>query len=233
MEKKQKYYNSIDWGIVTKKTEKARSDGIKFLKETGFESMNFVSYNCNEFLNNLDEIDKMLKSTKSGYIAIFDPINPEIKRCSIPGDATCIKHVLEFIKINNLNLYDFKISFTERILDVEDSFCGVVMTDGKGNTVIEIYVDSSNIVGLTSAGVDPEKTQYYRFYDFGNAPGVKQIINKIKTNCEAFSGYYEFIYGKVNGKAKVYFTSYSDNPQYLNILKNNQSSNNGKSILKF
>jgi hypothetical protein len=203
MEGKKNYYNSIEWGIITQNTKESRSNGIAFLKSYGFDTMNFASYDSEQFLDNLKQIAEMLKATKSGYITIFDPISPDIKRCSIPGNVVEINQVRDYINDNKIDLTKFKVSFTERILDVPNSFCGTVITDGSGNTIIEILKGSSNIMELTSAGVDASKTEFFEFYDFEKVFWVPQIINIIKEQCQCFRGYYEFIYGKVNDRTSI------------------------------
>ena len=70
--------------------------------------------------------------------------------------------------------------------------------------------------------MDPSKIRYYEFYYFDESRVVPYIINRIKMDCEHYEGYYEFIYGKYNGKTAVYYTYYSDNKQYTNIFEQNQ-----------
>jgi hypothetical protein len=219
MEGKKRYYNSVEWGILKQDVGNLRSNGTSFLREMGFNASSNISFNHEQFYNELERIDLLFKTTKSTCIVIFDPYSPNIKRCSIPGKVTSLTQVLDFIKNNNLDLRNYKITIIERIIDVLEPFCGVVMTDGKGNTVIETLLDSSNLIDLTSAGVDTSKIRTYDFCDFEESHVVPYIINKIKMDCQHYRGYYEFIYGKYNGTSDIYYTYYSDNEEYLNIFK--------------
>ncbi|MFA6777331.1 MAG: hypothetical protein WCR80_02630 [Bacilli bacterium] len=217
----KKYYNSQEWGILKQDLGNQRSNGSDFLREMGFNITNNISLYPEQFYNELESLHTMMNEAKASFIVIFDPIASNIKRCSIPGEVTSLNQVMEFIKSNNLNLSNYKITFIERLLEIPDSFCGVVMTNGKADTIIEILLNSINLVDLTSAGVDPSKIQYYDFYYFDESLVVPRLINRIKLDCEHFKGYYEFIYGKYNGTTDIYYTYYSDNKEYTNIFEQN------------
>lgn len=220
----KKYFNSQEWGILKKGLGDQRSNGIDFLVEKGFPTTKNVSYYSNEFYSELENINKMMQEASSSFIVIFDPITPDIKRCSIPGKTTTkLSQVMDFIKEKDLNINNYKITFIERMLAVDDSFCGVVMTNGKGDTVIEILQDSINLIDLTSAGVDPTKTQYYEFDHFEESHVVPYLINKIKMDTQHYEGYYEFIYGQFRGRPDVYYTYYSNNKDYINIFENSKN----------
>ncbi len=230
-EPEKKYFNSSDWGIIPQDGEDHRSEGLTFLQDYEFTTANYVFYDAYQFINNVKEINEMLCNTKSGYITIFEPVSPEAKRCSIPGNTIDVKQIVNYIKDNKMDLTKYHVCFAERILSVFNSFCGTAISDGKGNIVIEILLNSDNLIDLTSSGVDRTQTQFFRFYDFEEKVIGAKFIKKIKKDCQFFKGYYEFIYGQVNGVIDVYYTSYSKNKKYLNILDQQIAENNPVSKL--
>ena len=163
---------------------------------------------------------------------IFSFILP-VKADVIPMSSTSIKYYgIGVINMPmNYNVYEKPDKNSEIIKEVKNSFAGVVMTDGKGNTVIETISGTCDTRELTSTGADATRIKRYEYENFDDYTlGEPRIIKEIRDMCQYFNGYYEFAYGNIRGENNVYFTFYSSNEEYINIFKGGKRK--WKSIMK-
>ena len=225
---RKKYYNSLDWGIITDKASTVRGNGFAFLKLINLPTGNNFSISYKDYIENKGEIEKTIAS--SNYIAILEPPDNSYRRYGITN-ITSVTQIDEYIKNNGLSIDNYRVSFIEIIKEVKNSFVGVVMADGEGHMVIEILHGTVDTRDLTSTGADISKVERYSYDSFEEYTlGEPRIISEIRDMCQYFKGYYEFAYGNIRGENNVYFTFYSSNEEYINIFKGGKRK--WKSIMK-
>ena len=127
-------------------------------------------------------------------------------------------------EIKPKNWREYSISMIEQIQKTENEFVGVAISDGKGQLFIEFLQDTTNSKYLTSTGANSNKLDSCYFSDFETISEFPkkipfELVEKIKKSCHFFEGYYEFVYGKSKDRSDIFFTFYSDIPQYRNLLK--------------
>ena len=215
--KKNKYFNSLDWGIINESLGVLRSNGFDYLKKLELPVGNNFIVKYKDYLNNKEEFNERIKDSE--YLVMFEPPNNAYQKYAI-FSVNNTDQIDDFIKDNDLFLDNYCVSFVEMIKVIDNSFAGVLMSDGKGSTIIEIVNGTCDSRELTSRGVDPKKTRKYESFDFEDELiGAPKIIKEIKDICQYFKGYYEFAYGSIRGEKKIYFTFYSSNDEYINIFK--------------
>ncbi len=213
----KKYYNSLEWGIIDTDSRDTRRNGFDFLKRVKIPTGNNFSMSYNEYLQSKERIAKRINNSK--YIVIFEPPNKEYKRYGVTNVSN-IDEIDEYIINKNLPLEKYNVSFIEIIKETIDSFAGTVMTDGKGNTIIETISGTCDSRELTSTGAMQGRINTYRYISFDDLiPQTPSKINEIKEMCQYFKGYYEFAYGEIRGIKDVYFTYYSPNENYINVFE--------------
>ena len=215
--KKREYHNSLEWGIIKENTSSIRGNGFEFLKRIKLPTGNNFSIKNTDILVNKDKYNEEI--SKSNYLVIFEPHNNSYQRCGIFG-VNSFDQIEEYIRNNNININNYQISLVEIIEKITHSFAGVLMSDGEGNTIIEIINDTVDSRELTSCGADAKRIMHFESNDFDNTLyEAPKVIREIKEICQYFRGYYEFAYGSIRGVKDIYFTFYSSNDEYINIFK--------------
>lgn len=216
MNNKVRFYNSIKWGIQETDIGNIRNNGMQHLKELKFATTDYKSLSYKNFCLNFNSLLDAMKGSE--YIIIFEPPNENFQRYGI--DYTDNQsEVRDFISSKGNFLDEYNVSLIEKINEIDSSFCGTVISNERGNVVIETLKGSVDSRFLTSTGADYENIECYEFNGYELNSRVPSIILKIKKDCEFISGYYEFAYGEVKGKKGVFYTFYSDNEKYRNIFK--------------
>ena len=215
--KSKKYYNSLEWGIINVGSDGIRNKGFQFIKNIGLPAGNNFNLKFAELENSKEKV--MREINDSNYLVLFDPPNNNFKRFAI-NNVNSYDKIIDFINRNNCDLSQYKVSFVEKINTIPNSFAGTLISDGKGNTIIEIIKNTCDTRELTSTGADSNEIEQYRFISFDDC-GIKvpSNIKEIKEICQYFRGYYEFAYGKIRDRKDIYFTFYSSNSEYINIFE--------------
>ena len=214
---KKTHYNSLDWGIIEGKSNNVRGEGFEFLEEINAPIGKNFSLPYKDYLENKKKLNNIIKD--SNYIVIFEPPCNLYQRYGV-GDVNTIDIIDEYIKEKELKLDEYNISFIEKIDKCKDSFAGTAMSDGKGQLVVEVIINTCDSRELTSKGADSSLIRTYRFSSFDDyTTFTPDLIKQIKDICQYFSGYYEFAYGEIRNKKDIYFTFYSKNGNYINIFE--------------
>lgn len=214
--KSKEYYNSLEWGIIKDNSASNRKQGFEFLKKIQLPMGDNFSIEVSEYDHYYDELNARIE--KSHYLVIFEPPSNQFDRYGI-YNINSGEQITEFIKEKGELIKDYNISFVEIIDQTEKSYVGTVMSDGKGNVIIETLNGTCDSRELTSRGADSSKIRQYIFNSFYHYNDVPRDILDIKEICQYFKGYYEFAYGSIRGEEKIYFTFYSSDEAYTNIFE--------------
>lgn len=215
--KNKKYYNSLEWGIIDKESKEIRKNGFEYLKKLKLPVGNNFSMKYDDIYMQKDLINEEL--TKSNYLVLFEPPDNRFKRLGI-DNVNSFEKIDNYLKKNNYDLSMYNVSFIEKIIQISDSYAGTLLSDGRGNTLIEIIENTCDSRELTSIGADSNRIKQYKFISFDDFQmNLPKGISDIKNICQYFKGYYEFAYGKIRGENNIYFTFYSNNSEYINVFK--------------
>ena len=213
---KTKFYNSLEWGIVNEESKKMRQNGFDFLKKINVPTGDNFSISYQDYQNQKQSIESRINNSK--YIVILEPPTNQYHRYGLTG-VNSTRTIDAYMEQEKLSLKSYNISFIEIIKELEDSFSGTVISNGKGDTFIEIIKGTCDSRELTSTGADPNRIKQYNFFSFEGGERAPQVIYEIKKVCQYFKGYYEFAFGEIRGEKDIYFTFYSPNENYINIFK--------------
>ena len=214
--KTKKYYNSLEWGIINTGSNSMRNKGFTFLKEIGLPTGNNFGIKFVELQDKRIILDNELKGSQ--YLALFEPPNNKFKRYGI--NVNSFQDLLDFINQVDCDLSNYRISFVEKVIQLPNSYAGTLLSDGKGNTLIETVDGTCDSRELTSTGVDIDRVKQYHFISFEDyQEKLPKELKEAKDLCQYFRGYYEFAYGSIRNYSDIYFTYYSNNEEYINIFR--------------
>ncbi len=217
------FYNSTQWGIQESELDKLRGKGIEHLRNIGCNTGQFYSLSIQEAIKNPNILDSIFEADIP-FLVLLESKDRDKKKIGRFG-VTNKKNIYEMIKtINPDNWEKYSISMIEQIQKTDNDFVGVAISDGKGQLFIEFLEDTTNSKYLTSTGANPTKLDSCYFSDFETISEFPKkipfkFVEKIQKSCHFFKGYYEFIYGKSKDKSDIFFTFYSNIPEYRNLLK--------------
>ncbi len=213
----KKYYNSLEWGIIDSDSRDMRKNGFEYLKKMQLSTGNNFSMKYQDYQIAKNKINQVINN--SDYIVIFEPPNKNYMRYGLTN-VKSIDEIDNYIIDNEIKIEKYSISFIEIIKEISNSFAGTVITDGKGNTIIEIIRGTCDSRELTSTGANSNRINSYRYISFDDKiSDAPKIIDDIKEMCQYFRGYFEFAYGEIKGAKDIYFTYYSSNDNYINVFE--------------
>lgn len=220
---KPTFYNSTQWGIQESELDKLRGKGIEYLRNIGCNTGQFHSLSIEEAIKNPNVLDSIF-GEDIPFLVLLEPKDrgkEKIGKFGVTDKTT----IYEMIKgINPENWREYSISMIEEIQKIDNEFVGVAISDGKGQLFIEFLEGTTNSKYLTSTGANPTKLDSCYFSDFETISEFPRkipfkFVKKIQKSCHFFEGYYEFVYGKSKDRPDIFFTFYSDIPEYRNLLK--------------
>lgn len=220
----KKYYNSVEWGIQKENVDKIREKGFEFLREIGCKTCNNYALKIQDISKNTEKAKKVFDGS-TAYLVVFESSNKK-KEKKGKFNVKDINELYEIINsISSEDWQEYTVSCIEQIQYIENSFSGTALSDGNGKLLIEFILGTTDSRELTSRGANANKIDYCYYSDFETISRIStkiplELIENIKQNCHFFKGYYEFVYGKSKGNPDIFFTFYSDIPEYRNLLKN-------------
>jgi hypothetical protein len=221
----EKYPTMLDWirtGVINVKLHKKeyqhsiiRSMGLPHLD---IDVLDGVYANTPAFQN---RINMFLNKTRP-VVFISSPKNENLPKDMIDL-VMCWEQIKQFMS-NVQNPQDYNFIITEMVVGIPDSYTGIIVSDGKGNAVIEFYVREKWVDPRTlSSGWSERKyhdltvikdSEIKRLSDKVPADDVNYIFSKVKET----EGYFEFIKGIKNDVRGIYFMEFQNDPAFTKVL---------------
>ncbi len=219
---KKKFYNSTEWGIQESNLDTLRAEGQKRLRRMGCKTGKFYSLTIEEAIKDQEALESIFGDDLP-FLVLLEPRKRNDEKLGEFGIRDQ-KGLYELIKRLPAEKWrDYRISFIEEIQETKGSFVGTAISDGKGRLYIECLPGTTNSKQLTSTGADSAELDTCYFSDFDTISKFPEkipieMIEEIRKSCHHFKGYFEFVRGKSKDKEDIYYTFYSNIPDYLNIL---------------
>lgn len=218
---KKQYYHSYDWGIVDNPTLN-RSVGYKFLNSINLLTPILHTFTA-EYLLSLKDNDLSYIMKNVPYLAICETISSNGPKIGSPN----------IISINQIHAMARKakrhygkesiISLLQQIKEIKTSFVATALSDGKGMVLIEILKGTVDSRNLTSKGANPKNLERGLFWDKETFEitdfSLFTKMVSIYKDCCWNRGYYEITCGITNMTECIFYTYYSSNEMYGNLLK--------------
>ena len=209
------FYHSRDWGFDTSAIEK-KEKAKEFLNRIGLPC-------CIKHICNHSEVNAFFrKDNKNCYLVMV----LDTESLKYTGFFNIISREQLLAQIDRIVNDDFcmnrlRYCFIEQMHEFIDCFTANIISDGKGNAIIEYIQGTVDNRCLSSGGIQKTKPQKIVFNDYkmvfcDNYKIFMLMWESIKT-CLFFKGYYECSYALVNEIKDVFFSYYSDEEIYQNI----------------
>lgn len=210
------FYHSIDWGFDTAFIEKKRK-----AKEY-LDSLSLPC--CIDGVCNANEAKRILDTNNPGCYLVTVK-NPRTNQGDGYFGIQTFSQLLEKMKKSfgqNCSLDEFEFCVIEQLEKIPGCFTSIIMSDGKGNAVVEYLEGTVDNRFLSSGGEFKGTPQRIIFcgYDViycNNFSVLKRLYSSVKT-CLYFKGYYECTYATLHGEPGVFFSYFSTDQMYQNIF---------------
>lgn len=209
------FYHSKDWGFDTSVLKK-RENAMSFLNSIGLHCC--IKCICDQSM--LESVFRELKGHRF-LVIIIDIITLEYTGFFDITNCEQLSTQVNRVVNDNFRQDRIRYCFIDQMQECPGCFTSNIISDGKGNAIIEFIVDTVDNRYLTSGGQYVHLPKRILFNDYkmvycDNYKVLMRLWESIKT-CLFFKGYYECSFALVNNQKDVYFTYYSNEEIYQNI----------------
>lgn len=211
-----KFYHSSAWGFDTSIIEK-KEKAKRFLDEVGLPC-------CIECLCKHNEVKNFFDRRNIKYPLLLIVIDRETYKQIGSFDIMNFSQVQGLVKPNLSSFFcadRLTYCFIDQMFPCRRCFTATIISDGKGNGIIEFLTGIVDNRYLTSGGGNkliPERIIFndYKLVYCDDMIVLKTMWNSLKI-CLFYRGYYECSYATINNVNNVFFSYYSDDEAYQNI----------------
>lgn len=211
------FYHSSAWGFDTSVINK-KEEAKRFLNSIGLQC-------CIIHICDYSEARAFFDADNTGNCFLVIAIDKRSLKYTGCFDITSFGQLQNFVTSiivrNNFSIERIKCLFINQMHWCPGCFTANIISDGKGNAIIEFIEDTVDNRLLSSGGGYKLKPKKILFNDFemvycDEVSVLIKLWDSLKT-CLFYRGYYECSYAMINDIKKVYFSYYSDKEIYQNI----------------
>ena len=213
-----KFYHSSNWNfdnLFIEKKKKAKS----FLESIRLSCCIRCVCNHNEVKKFFAEVEK---KTGSFLVIVID--SETLKRIAFFNivNFSQLQALVEPRFSNDFRIDRLRYCVISQMQPCQECFTATIISDGRGNAIIEFIKDTVDNRFLTSGGnyeLIPQQIFFneYKMVYCNDINVLLKLWPSLKV-CLFFKGYYECSYAIVNDKKQICFSFYSDDNVYQNNL---------------